>query len=137
MKAIAVKPSTREVGIVDHAEPTLVRRNDVKLKMLDVGVCGTDRREICATDYGTPPFGSGRLVIGHESLGQVLELGPDVVGIRRGGSGAMVRRPCAHADCAACSSGRQDFCYTGEFRERGVKMPRIRMTEYVVDDAAT
>ncbi|MFN7952060.1 MAG: glucose 1-dehydrogenase [bacterium] len=136
MKAIAVKPSTREVGIVDHAEPTLVHRNDVKLKMLDVGVCGTDR-EICAFDYGTPPFGSERLVIGHESLGQVLELGPDVVGIREGDLVVpMVRRPCAHADCAACSSGRQDFCYTGEFRERGIKECHGFMTEYVVDDAS-
>lgn len=136
MKAIAVKPSTREVGLVDHAEPTLVRRNDVKLKMLDVGVCGTDR-EICAFDYGTPPFGSERLVIGHESLGQVLELGPDVVGIREGDLVVpMVRRPCAHADCAACSSGRQDFCYTGEFRERGIKECHGFMTEYVVDDAS-
>lgn len=46
----------------------------VKLRMLDVGVCGTDR-EICAFDYGTPPVGRAHLVIGHESLGESVKSG--------------------------------------------------------------
>jgi len=33
----------------------------------------------------------------------------------------MVRRPCDHDDCLACRSDRQDFCYTGDFSERGIK----------------
>ena len=37
-----------------------------------VGICGTDR-EIAEGAYGTPPSGEARLVIGHESLGEVLE----------------------------------------------------------------
>ena len=36
------------------------------------GVCGTDR-ELAKGAYGTPPSGEARLVIGHESLGEVLE----------------------------------------------------------------
>ena len=46
----------------------------------------------------------------------------------------MVRRPCHHEGCLACRSERQDFCYTGDFTERGIKMQHGFMTEFVVDD---
>src|SRR5262249_41300800 len=46
-----------------------------------------------------------------------------------------VRRPCPHPGCLACRSGRQDYCYTGEFTERGIKEAHGYMTEYVVDHA--
>jgi threonine dehydrogenase-like Zn-dependent dehydrogenase len=48
----------------------------------------------------------------------------------------MVRRPCPHAHCAACRAGRQDFCFTGDFTERGIKQAHGFMTESVVDDAS-
>ena len=37
-----------------------------------LGLCGTDH-EIAEGAYGTPPSGEERLIIGHESLGEVLE----------------------------------------------------------------
>lgn len=40
--------------------------------MLALGVCGTDR-EIVSGEYGWPPPGERRLVLGHESLGRVAE----------------------------------------------------------------
>jgi threonine dehydrogenase-like Zn-dependent dehydrogenase len=46
----------------------------------------------------------------------------------------MVRRPCDHDDCRACRAGRQDFCFTGDFTERGIKGRHGFMTERVVDD---
>ena len=45
-----------------------------------------------------------------------------------------VRRPCQHPECRACSRGRQDFCFTGDFTERGIKGRHGFMTERVVDD---
>ncbi len=47
----------------------------------------------------------------------------------------MVRRPCEHPDCVACRSGRSDFCYTGDYRERGIMKMHGFMTEFVVDEA--
>ncbi len=136
MKAIAVTPSTRLVDLVDHPEPSALGPTDVCVRILDIGVCGTDR-EICAFEYGTPPTGSDHLVIGHESLGEVVEVGSSVQSVRRGDLVVpMVRRPCLHAECVACRSGRQDFCYTGDFRERGIKEAHGFMTELVVDDEA-
>jgi threonine dehydrogenase-like Zn-dependent dehydrogenase len=134
MKAVAVVPGTRAVKLIEQEVPRAVAPNHVQLRMLDVGVCGTDR-EICAFQYGTPPDGSEHLVIGHESLGEVVEVGPAVSRLKRGDLVVpMVRRPCPHDHCAACRAGRQDFCFTGDFSERGIKSLHGFMTEFVVDD---
>jgi threonine dehydrogenase-like Zn-dependent dehydrogenase len=134
MKAIAVVPGNHEVNLIEQEAPRITSPHDVKLKMLEVGVCGTDR-EICAFDYGTPPSGSDHLVIGHESLGEVVEVGSQVNRVKPGDLVVpMVRRPCRHEYCVACRSGRQDFCFTGDFRERGIKEAHGFMTELVVDN---
>jgi glucose 1-dehydrogenase len=134
MKAVAVYPGTRAVALADQPTPMLRTPTDVKIRVLDVGICGTDR-EICAFDYGTPPPESDYLVIGHEALGQVVDTGPAVTRVRRGDFVVpMVRRPCHHAECLACRQGRQDFCYTGDFTERGIRREHGFMTGLVVDD---
>lgn len=134
MKAIAVFPGTREVKLIDHPEPAIESPTQVKLRILEVGVCGTDK-EICQFEYGTPPAGSDYLVLGHESLGEVVEVGSEVGSLKPGDLVVtMVRRPCDHPDCFACRAGRQDFCYTGDFKERGIKQLHGFMTEFVVDD---
>ena len=135
MRAVAVVPGAREVREVAQPEPALATATDVKLRILEVGVCGTDR-EICAFEYGTPPAGSPHLVIGHESLGEVVEVGSAVNSLRAGDLVVpMVRRPCPHGHCRACRAGRQDFCFTGDIRERGIKEAHGFMTDFVVDDA--
>lgn len=135
MRAIAVVPGEREVKLVEEPIPALRAPSDVKLRILEVGVCGTDR-EICSFEYGTPPAGSPHLVIGHECLGEVVEVGSAVSGLRVGDLVVpMVRRPCPHAHCRSCRAGRQDFCFTGDVRERGIKEAHGFMTEFVVDDA--
>lgn len=134
MQAVAVHPTRREVQLTTEKEPVLRSATDVKLRMLEVGICGTDK-EIAACQYGTPPAGHDHLVIGHESLGEVVELGKKVQGLALGDLVVpMVRRPCPHEHCLACRSGRQDYCYTGDFVERGIKEMHGFMTEYVVDD---
>ncbi len=134
MRAIAVMPSSKQVSLIDHPEPALTRPTDVKLRMIEAGVCGTDR-EICAFEYGTPPAGSEHLVIGHESLGEVIAVGAAVTRVMIGDLVVpMVRRPCPHSYCMACVNGRQDFCFTGDFTERGIKQRHGFMAQYVVDD---
>ena len=136
MKAISVHPSKREVRLIDHEEPRITTPTGVKLRMLDVGICGTDR-EICGFEYGTPPRGSDYLVIGHESLGEVVEVGRGVTRVKVGDIVVpTVRRVCPHDHCVACRAGRQDFCFTGDFKERGIKEAHGFMTEIVVDDEA-
>src|SRR5215510_11763636 len=97
MRAIAVFPTAREVQLIDVEEPQITQPTEVKLRMLEVGICGTDK-EICSFQYGAPPAGSEYLIIGHESLGQVVEVGPEVHDIVVGDLVVtMVRRACPHA----------------------------------------
>jgi len=135
MKAIAVKPATKEVVLLeDHPEPEITKPTEVKLEILEVGVCGTDK-ELVTFHYGTPPDGSDYLVIGHESLGRVVEVGKEVEDFKKGDLAVpMVRRPCPHPECTPCRSGRQDFCQTGDYVERGIKGRHGYMTERVVVD---
>jgi threonine dehydrogenase-like Zn-dependent dehydrogenase len=102
--------------------------------MLDIGICGTDK-EICSFEYGTPPAGDDFLVIGHEALAEIVKVGSAVTRLRPGDLVVpSVRRPCPHPGCLACRSGHQDYCYTGDFTERGIKEAHGYMAEYVVDN---
>jgi threonine dehydrogenase-like Zn-dependent dehydrogenase len=117
--AITVTP-----GAPGHAELATVpqpHRHDGELlvEMLALGVCGTDR-EIVGGGYGSPPPGSDRLVLGHESLGRVREAPPggdlepgDLVA-------GVVRRPDPEP-CPCCARGEFDMCRNGGYRERGIK----------------
>jgi threonine dehydrogenase-like Zn-dependent dehydrogenase len=134
MKAVAVYPADRRFGVIDHPEPAVGSATEVKLRMLDVGICGTDK-EIVSFEYGTPPEGSAYLVIGHESLGEVVEVGPQVTRVKVGDLAVpTVRRPCNVPSCIACRADRQDFCYSGEFTERGINQRHGYMTEFVVEE---
>lgn len=134
MKAIAVFPKKKSAELIDHPTPAIESPSQVKLKMSAVGVCGTDK-EILSFKYGTPPAGSDYLVIGHESLGQVVETGAGVKNFKKGDwVVTTVRRPCSVPSCKACRCGRPDFCLTGKFHERGINGIHGFMTEFVVDD---
>ncbi|HYE98404.1 MAG TPA: alcohol dehydrogenase catalytic domain-containing protein, partial [Planctomycetota bacterium] len=133
MKAIGVFPGARQVRIVDHPEPAITSPDEVRLRILEVGVCGTDR-EICEFQFGEAPAGSDYLVLGHEALAEVVEVGASVTRVKRGDLVVpMVRLPCARTSCSACRVGRQDFCLTDEFLEHGIRRAHGFMTAQVVE----
>ena len=136
MKALAVFPGERQVRLIEQAHPNALGSSQVMLQIRDVGICGTDR-EICAFEYGAPPRGSDRLIIGHEALAEVVEVGADVVHVRPGDLVVpMVRRPCTHKRCLACRADRQDFCLSGDFQERGIQHADGFLTEFVIEEDA-
>jgi threonine dehydrogenase-like Zn-dependent dehydrogenase len=62
-------------------------------------------------------------------------MGSGVTSLARGDLAVVtVRRPCPHERCGPCRKGRQDFCITGDFTERGIKGAHGYMTEFVVDE---
>jgi threonine dehydrogenase-like Zn-dependent dehydrogenase len=117
VRALTVQPGlANSLSLDDWPEPQ-EQPDRLVVRALALGVCGTDR-EIIAADYGTAPPGSERLVIGHESLGEVMTpaggfaAGDHVVGI--------VRRPDP-VPCPACAGGEWDMCRNGRYTERGIK----------------
>lgn len=134
MKAVAVFPQHRCVRLIDIGEPQIQTDSQVKLRILEVGICGTDR-EIGRFVYGTPPEGQDYFILGHETLAEVLETGAAVNDLSSGDLVVgRVRLPCNHADCQACGSGHQDFCSTGDHIEHGIKGLHGFMAEYVVEE---
>ncbi len=134
MRAVGVVPGKREVRLIEHEAPGIAAANQVKIRSLEVGVCGTDR-EICTFVYGSPPDGFEYLVLGHESLGEVIEVGAGVSSLKPGDLVVpSVRRPCPHANCLPCRADKQDFCFTGDFTERGIKMTHGFLTEYYLEE---
>jgi glucose 1-dehydrogenase len=133
MRAVAASTRRRELALVDHPEPELAAPRDVKVRVLETGICGTDR-EICSFAYGEPPPGDDYLILGHEAVGEVVEIGAAVKALRVGDLVVpSVRRPCACPTCLPCREGRQDFCSSADFVERGIKGRHGFMTEYFVE----
>jgi threonine dehydrogenase-like Zn-dependent dehydrogenase len=117
MRALTCVPGRAgTVAVTDLPEPE-PGEGELLVDGLAVGMCGTDR-EIASAEYGAPPPGERRLVLGHESLGRVRQgvgsfaAGDLVVGV--------VRRPDP-VPCGACARGEFDMCRNGRYTERGIK----------------
>jgi threonine dehydrogenase-like Zn-dependent dehydrogenase len=118
MRALTLTPGQKDSARLEEIpEPALAA--GVLVETLCVGICGTDR-EILNGEYGEPPPGEHRLVLGHESLGRVKEAPADS-GLRPGDLVAgIVRRPDP-VPCESCAVGEWDMCRNGRYTEHGIK----------------
>jgi threonine dehydrogenase-like Zn-dependent dehydrogenase len=137
MRAIAVHPGQpNSIHLREIAEPHVADvpgGRGVKVKVLRVGVDGTDK-EINMAEYGAAPPGDDFLVTGHESFGRVVEVGPNVPSTIRVGTYvvASVRRP---GSSIYGRIGLQDFTTDDVYYERGINLLHGYLTEYYVEDA--
>ena len=74
MKAIAIVPGTAGSHLVERPEPSITMQDEVKVRVIRVGICGTDRKEVSG-DRAEAADGQKDLVIGHEMFGQVVGAG--------------------------------------------------------------
>src|ERR1044072_1163102 len=111
MRALTVIPrQSGTAAVIDMPDPE-PGADELLVEGIALGVCGTDR-EIVAGEYGWAPPGEERLILGHESLGRVLEA-PDGSGFSAGDLVVgVVRRPDPVA-CPGCARGRVGFCRSG------------------------
>jgi glucose 1-dehydrogenase len=116
LKVVCGQMNGAELADVPEPSPD---EGSILVQTLSIGVCGTDR-EIVAGALGKPAPDCNTLVLGHESLGRVLEApansgflaGDHVVGI--------VRRPDP-VPCLNCAVGEWDMCRNGLYTECGIK----------------
>jgi glucose 1-dehydrogenase len=131
MRAIAITPGTPGAALVERPEPSIEAPDDIKLRVLSVGICGTDREEVSG-GRALAPAGQKQLVIGHEMFGQVMAVGSAVTRVKPGDLAVFsVRRGCG--ECAPCRMDRADMCETGKYRERGIWGMDGYQAECVVD----
>ena len=136
MRAVAVYPGkANSVHLAEMAKPSVADVPDgrgVLVRVLRVGVDGTDK-EINAAEYGAAPDGFNFLVVGHESLGQVEEVGPNVTELAPGDYVvAMVRRP---GFSIYDQIGLQDMTTDDTYFERGINLRHGYLAEYYADAA--
>jgi threonine dehydrogenase-like Zn-dependent dehydrogenase len=118
MRAVTVipgSPGSARLEEVPEPGPSL---GSVLVEAIAVGVCGTDV-EIASGEYGWVPPGRERLILGHESLGRVIDP------VRAGSPGrdhvvGIVRRPDP-VPCPNCAVGEWDMWANGAYTERGIK----------------
>jgi len=132
MKAIAIDPGRKGFKVIDRPEPEIDSENQIKLKVLQVGICGTDREEISG-GRADAPAGETELIIGHEMLGKVVDIGSNVKSASIGDYGLFtVRRECGA--CIPCKLGRSDMCLSGLYTERGIKSSNGYQAQFAVDE---
>ena len=130
MKGLVVEPGRAGSARIEDV-PSTVSASEVPVRVLEVGVCGTDR-EIAAGHFGVAPDGEELLVLGHEALGIVEREGH---GFSRGDLvSATVRRSCGR--CLACAEGAPDSCLSGAYSERGITRLHGYARELVGEDPA-
>ena len=134
MKAVAVFPSKahsahlRDIPAANVSD--IPGGRGVQVKVLKVGLCGTDR-EIDAGDYGASPPGSEFLVLGHENFGVVQEVGSQVTQLATGDYVvALVRHP---GSSWYDELGMPDMSIDSQYHEHGISLLHGFLTEYYVD----
>ena len=107
MKALVKKRAERGLWLEDVREPQ-VSFNDVKIRVLSTGICGTDLH-IYEWDEWASSTIPVPLIIGHEFVGEIVEVGSNVEDFRPGdivsGEGHVV---CGR--CRNCLAGRRHLC---------------------------
>jgi threonine dehydrogenase-like Zn-dependent dehydrogenase len=134
MKAITVFPGMKDSArVADLPRPRLEEVPEgrgVLVKVLRVGLDGTDK-EISAGEYGIAPPGSDYLVIGHESLGVVEQVGDHVTELAPGDFVvAMVRHP---GEGLYDAIGLPDMTTADTYYEHGISLLHGFLAEYYVD----
>jgi glucose 1-dehydrogenase len=136
MRAVAVRPGVADSlhvrSIPRPSADDVVGGRGVLVRVLRVGLCGTDR-EIVAAEFGEGPPGDDFLILGHESLGRVEAVGPGVPAELGVGTlvVATVRRPGTSPYDAI---GSFDLSTTDDFPERGIRRAHGFLAERYVDE---
>ena len=104
MKALqVVKPGVMEV--VDKEQPIVQSSKDVLVKIKAAGICGSDVHIF----HGTSPVATYPRVVGHEMVGEVIEIGHDVTSVKTGDK--VVIEPMINCgECYGCKSNRPNAC---------------------------
>lgn len=133
MKAVVVTPRKKGSGRVQDVATPSPRNHEASVRVIEVGVCGTDR-EILEGQYGEAPPGDDFLIIGHENLGRVVRPPEDSDELHEGDlCVCIVRRPDP-VPCPQCAEGEFDMCANGRYTERGIKGLHGFMSESYVED---
>lgn len=111
MKSLAKQHSEKGIWLVENPLPE-VGHNDLLIKIRKTAICGTDMH-IYHWDEWSQKTIPVPMIVGHEYVGEVVEMGSEVQGFSKGdrvsGEGHIT---CGH--CRNCRAGRRHLCRNTE-----------------------
>src|SRR3954462_12257179 len=114
MKALAFH-GKRDVRVDTVPDPTIEQPTDIVIKVTSTGLCGSD---LHLYEVLGPFIGEGD-VLGHEPMGIVEAVGPDVDNLAIGDRVVIpFNISCGH--CFMCDHGLQSQCETTQVRDQGM-----------------
>jgi threonine dehydrogenase-like Zn-dependent dehydrogenase len=93
------------VEVREVPDPTLLNRRDAIVKVTSTAICGSD---LHLYDGYIPTMKEGD-ILGHEFMGSVVEVGPDVSNLKVGDR-VVVPFPIACGACNSCTTGLFSLC---------------------------
>jgi threonine dehydrogenase-like Zn-dependent dehydrogenase len=114
MRAIAAQPDSQQPLIVECPAPNRPGGGEILCRTRLLGICGTDR-EILLSRTPALPIGERWLVLGHECLAEVIEVGSQVTQFAAGDLVVPVVRRALPG-----YPRRADMLALGQFTERGI-----------------
>ncbi|MER7661486.1 MULTISPECIES: zinc-dependent alcohol dehydrogenase [unclassified Streptomyces] len=104
----------RDVRVDTVPDPTIQDPTDVIIKVTTTGLCGSDLHlyEVLG------PFLDAGDILGHEPMGIVEEVGPEVTNVRTGDR-VVVPFNVSCGTCFMCEQGLQSQCETTQVHEHG------------------
>jgi threonine dehydrogenase-like Zn-dependent dehydrogenase len=95
----------RKVAVRQVPDPSILNDRDAIVQVTSTAVCGSD---LHLYDHYIPTMRKGD-ILGHEFMGKVVEVGPEVENLRIGDR-VVVPFPIACGDCGACARGLFSVC---------------------------
>ncbi len=107
MKALVKNKAERGIWLADVPKPAL-QHNEVMIKIKKTSVCGTDLHIYNWDEWAqqTIPL---PLIVGHEFVGEIVEIGADVKGFKKGDR-VSGENHIACGNCRNCRAGRKHLC---------------------------
>jgi threonine dehydrogenase-like Zn-dependent dehydrogenase len=105
----------RDVRVDTVADPRIEQSNDAIIRVTSTGLCGSD---LHLYEVLGPFLGEGD-ILGHEPMGEVIEVGPEVTNLTVGDRVVVpFNISCGH--CWMCEHGLQTQCETTQNRDQGM-----------------
>ncbi len=112
MKAVKIiRPN--ELKVIDMEKPAIDEKNNILVKIRAAGICGSD----VGIYHGKNAAATYPRVIGHEMVGDIVEVGSNAVRYKPGDR-VIIDQVTACGHCYACRKGRPNVC--ANLQVRGV-----------------
>jgi len=110
---VAYLVGKKKIIIEEEKEPEIKNDNDVLVRIRCVGICGSDVHYFLEGRIGDQIV-EDRIIVGHEASGEVVDVGKNVKGLKKGDKVA-IEPGISCGKCEFCIKGKPNICPNVKF----------------------